>query len=342
MPLVGAWFAASVAVAADFTFVALGDMPYGLPEKVYGPFKVLIAEINRRSPVFAIHVGDTKSGWTPCADHRLLEQWDFMNSFASAVIYTPGDNEWTDCHRPQAGGFDPLDRLQFIRAHYFPTAWSLGRHPIRLERQADVMWGFESFVENGRFRYGDVWVVTAHVVGSNNNFQAHLDVRDQHTTQEFFARDKANRVWLADSFDKATSTNTEAVVVAIQADMFREGFDPEQETFARDSGFKGFGETLIMQAASFKRPVLLIFGDSHEFRIFHPFPRSADNLTAVEVYGGEHMHAVEITVAPDAAAAFTFRPVQNPALPEPPEAQREGCPNQAQHRGSILGVDLCW
>ncbi len=316
MALVGAWFVVSTAAAAaEFTFVALGDMPYGFPEQAYGTFKALIAEINRRSPVLTIHVGDTKSGWTPCSDQRLLDQREFMNRFASAVIYTPGDNEWNDCHRPQAGGFDPLDRLQFIRAHYFQTDESLGRHPIRIERQADVMRGFEQFVENSRFSRGDVWFMTAHVVGSNNNLNTKLDVRDSNAAQEFFARDQANQVWLADSFDKATATNAEAVVVAIHADMFEDGFDPEQETFSRASGFKGFGETLIIKAKSFRKPVLLLFGDSHEFRIFQPFPRSAGNLTAVEVYGGEDMHAVEITVDQDRAAVFTlFKPVWNPAL----------------------------
>ena len=333
MALVGVWFAvstttATAAAAADFTFVALGDMPYGPPEKEsYGTFKALIAEINRRFPVFTIHVGDTKSGWTPCSDQRLLDQRDFMNGFASAVIYTPGDNEWTDCHRPQAGGFDPLDRLQFIRAHYFQAAESLGRRPIRLERQADVMRGFEPFVENGRFSRGNVWFVTAHVVGPNNNFKDNPDVPDlkvrgRNADQEFFARDRANRAWLADSFDKAAAANAGAVVVAIHADMFKKRFDPEQETFAPSSGFKGFGETLIMRAGFFRKPVLLLFGDSHEFRVFRPFPRSAGNLTAVEVYGGEHMHAVEIAVDSHAAAVFTFKPVRNPSLPEPPEVQQ--------------------
>lgn len=298
------------ATAAEFTFVALGDMPYGPRGQAYPAFKALIAEINRRAPVFTIHIGDTKSGVDPCSNELLLEQRGFMNSFASALVYTPGDNEWTDCHRLLAGAYDPLDRLRFIRAHYFATAESLGGQPIRLERQADVMSGFELFVENSRFILGDVWFVTAHVVGSNNNFDA---VEGSDAAQEFFARDKANRTWLADSFDKAEDADAEAVVVAIHADMFGDGFDPDEETFAHASGFKAFGETLITKARSFGKPVLLLFGDSHVFRVFQPFPRSAGNLTAVEVYGAEHMHAVEIAVAPETAAVFSFKPVRNPA-----------------------------
>jgi len=302
------------ATAAEFTFVALGDMPYGPQEQAYPAFKALIEEINRRAPVFTFHLGDTKSGLDPCSDELLLEQRDFMNSFASALVYTPGDNEWTDCHRLLAGAYDPLERLAFIRRHYFPTDESLGGHPIRIERQADVLSGFESFVENSRFRHGSVWFVTAHVVGSNNNFDA---VEGSDATKEFVARDEADRVWLADSFDKAQAAGADAVVVVIHADMFGDGFDPERETFAHASGFKAFGETIITKARSFRKPVLLLFGDSHEFRIFHPFPRSAGNLTAVEVYGAEHIHAVEVTVDPDTEAVFTVNPVQNPSLPAP-------------------------
>lgn len=103
--LATAWLALLPGMAgAEFAIVALGDMPYGPPEKVHGAFAALIEEINRRSPLLTIHIGDTKSGVTPCSDQRLLEQRDFMNRFASALIYTPGDNEWTDCHRILAGG----------------------------------------------------------------------------------------------------------------------------------------------------------------------------------------------------------------------------------------------
>ena len=294
--------------------MALGDMPYGPQEQAYPAFKALIAEINRRAPVFTIHIGDTKSGLDPCSDELLLEQRDFMNSFASALVYTPGDNEWTDCHRLLAGAYDPLERLRFIRAHYFPTAQSLGRQPIHLERQADVLSGFEPFVENSRFNWRGVWFVTAHVVGSNNNFDA---IEGSDATAEFLVRDEANRVWLADSFDRAEVAGAEAVVVAIHADMFGSGFDPQGETFARTSGFKNFGETLVAKARSFRKPVLLLFGDSHVYRVFQPFPRSAGNLTAVEVYGAEHMHAVEITLRLDPTPVFTFSPLPNPVLPAP-------------------------
>ena len=36
------------------------------------------------------------------------------------MIYVPGDNEWTDCHRANNGGYDPLERLAFLRAMFYP------------------------------------------------------------------------------------------------------------------------------------------------------------------------------------------------------------------------------
>ena len=109
------------AASADkpFTFVALGDMPYGKPAKVYAPFRTLISQVNALKPSFTIHIGDIESGSTPCSDQMLRDQFDFMNSFENPLVYTPGDNEWTDCHRKKAGRFDPLERLAFVWKTFF-------------------------------------------------------------------------------------------------------------------------------------------------------------------------------------------------------------------------------
>ncbi|MGF1477404.1 MAG: hypothetical protein ACFB6S_17815 [Geminicoccaceae bacterium] len=86
--------------------------------------------MNEISPDFTVHIGDTKSGSTPCSDEELSNQLDFMNSFSTALVYTPGDNEWTDCYRERAGEFDPLERLAKIRELYFASNQSLGQKPI--------------------------------------------------------------------------------------------------------------------------------------------------------------------------------------------------------------------
>lgn len=296
------------AAAEPLRIFALGDMPYGEPAEVNPLFEALIAELNRREGDLAIHIGDTKSGGTPCSDEMLAQQHSYLDSFAAPLLYTPGDNEWTDCHRKAAGGFDPLERLDHIRGTYFAEpGMSFGQAPVAVQNQAA-----EGYPENARLVLNGIVVVTAHVVGSNNN----LEARDVKAAEEFFARDAANIAWLNAAFDAAA--DAPALILAIQADMFEFDFNEfGDETWLRHSGFKAFGEALKTRAAAFGRPVLLVYGDSHIFRVTRPFPQTAPNITALEVFGEADMHAVEIIADPDTPEVFGFRPVYNPALTAP-------------------------
>ncbi len=295
----------TAAIAEPFTFVALGDAPYGDPAEVYPPFETLIETINGTDPALVIHIGDTKSGGTACSDTMLSDQLDFLQDFTAPVLYTPGDNEWTDCHREAAGSFDPLDRLNYIRTTYFTEPEQAFGTGMAITSQADA-----GYPENVRVMLNDIMFVTTHVVGSNNNFE----IRDKAAVDEFFARDAANLEWLTESF--AAASDAEALVLAIHADMFEFDFGPwwDPESWLRHSGFASFGPALIEAAARFEKPVLLIYGDSHVFRQSRPFPEGAPNLMAVEVPGDENMHAVRISANTEAPGIFAMSLLKNPAL----------------------------
>ena len=49
-------------------------------------------------------------------------------------------------------------------------------------------------------------------------------------------------------------------------------------------------------ACNFGRPVLLIYGDSHNLRDHTSFRERASQLVALEVFGTDQMHAVEVLV----------------------------------------------
>jgi hypothetical protein len=299
---------------APFSFVALGDMPYGSPEEAYPPYEALIQAINAVSPDFSIHVGDIKAGSTPCTDEEFQNQLDFFNTFASALVYTPGDNEWTDCHREAAGAFVPTERLATLREMFFAKAETLGQKPFALERQSDLMTDYKMYVENTRFLHNGVLFVQVHIVGSNNNFE----IRDEAAVKEFLARDAANIAWLNDSFDKAEAENVAAVVVSMQADVFDSA--AYYADFPRHSGFlESVGNTLLPRAEAFGKPVLLIHGDSHIFKVDQPFTNADDtvihNLTRLEVFGETDFNAVRVTVDPEAAngSVFGFQPLYGSA-----------------------------
>jgi hypothetical protein len=296
---------ATSAFAEPFTIVTLGDTAYGKPEEVYPQYEALIATINAEKPELVIHVGDTKSGSTPCSDEVLDKQLSYLNSFAAPLLYSPGDNEWTDCHREKAGKFDPLERLNRIRTTYFaaPTK-SFGQTKLDVTSQAA-----EGYPENAMMIHKDVAFIVVHVPGSNNNFE----IRDPKAVAEFFTRDAADVKWINASF--ASAKDAKAIVIGMQANMFEFDWNAEKdETWLRHSGFLNIGNAIIENAAKFGKPVLLVYGDSHTYSSGRPFPTKAPNVISLQVPGEKQMDAVEVTIDTATTGVFSTSLIKNPAL----------------------------
>lgn len=289
-----------------FSFVALGDMPYNVPGD-YAKFDRLIAAVNAMKPAFTLHMGDIKSGGIPCSDEVLKRAYDQIQTFEGALVYTIGDNEWTDCHRDLAGRFDPRERLAKVRQMFFASPGkSLGKTPIDVETQSKAMPGFETFVENARFAKNGVQFMSVHVVGSNNGFEA----QDPDAASEFFPRDKANAAWIAAGFEKAKASDAKAVVVFMQAEFDQARFP--NGAMPRQSGFTRVLDAIEAGAKAFGKPVLVINGDEH-FIELTPLKNShgkpIPNVLRLMVYGDGDVHAVRVVVDPDSAGVFGFIPM---------------------------------
>jgi hypothetical protein len=304
--------AAFGAQAQPFSFVALGDLPYGQAAQGYAPYKALIASINQERPSFSIHIGDFKSGSTLCSNEESKVQLGHFGLFDSAVVYTPGDNEWTDCHRFNNGAHDPLERLQALRATFYKPGLSLGKQPLSVQNQSTTTPAFGKFIENQRWTHQGVLFATLHIVGSNNNFE----VRDPRAVAEFFEREQANIAWIREAFASARQSQAKAIVLAMQADVFEA--KSLWEDFPAHSGYRAtIGETLLPLVAQSKIPVLLIHGDSHVFRFDQPFmlnKKPLTKLTRLEVPGASDVRAVHVTVDTRQANPFAIRLLE-PAAP---------------------------
>lgn len=310
---IAALLAASPAVSAEsvggdtaFSFVALGDMPYNIPAD-YQKFDRLIAAVNRMKPAFTIHVGDIKAGSQPCSDEIFQKTLDQFQTFDGALVYTPGDNEWTDCHRRQSGGFDPRERLKRLRQMFYPDPGkSLGRTPMAVESQGQLMPEFSAYVENSRFEKNGVLFIGIHVVGSNNGFE----VIDPEAAKEFFDRDKANIAWLDAGFRRAQEIGAKAVVVFTQAEFDQARFP--NGSMPRQSGFTNVLDAIDRGATAFGKPVLVVNGDEH-FIELKPLKNSRGkpipNVLKLMVYGEDDVHAVRVIVDPDSAGVFGFVPL---------------------------------
>ena len=306
--LVGAVLAASFSAAAlakpqasgrPFDVALIGDIPYNALQEVQTAR--LFGELDREKLAFITHDGDIKSGSSACTNDVYQKEFRRFEASKNPLVYTPGDNEWTDCHRPPnptPEEADPLNRLAYLRGVFFPDGDSLGRKEIPLQRQND------DYPENARWQRGGVTFATLHVVGSNNNRPTTLPdgsvIGDE---DEYQARNAANLEWLADTFDEAEKDRSPAVMLVIQANPF-------EEDTAQPSGFSDFKAALEEEVTAFGKPVVLVHGDSHTFRIDKPVisEKRPLNFTRVETFGNPDVHWVRATVDPRDEEVFSFEP----------------------------------
>jgi hypothetical protein len=255
--------------AKPLTVAVIGDVPYGeAQEATVGD---LVAAVNDDPKVrVAVHLGDIKSGSTTCTDDRFEAVADVFATFEDPLVYTPGDNEWTDCHRPNNGSFDPLERLSAIRELFFPDPGAtLGRHPQRVDYQ-------RALVENVRWIESQVAFATLHVVGSDNGSAPWTGNTAPTAAQaaEVQARIDATVEWIDATFDAAEAGGLDGVVLMMQADTW----GPTPTT-----GQQAIVDRIVDRTAAFDGQVLLLQGDSHTYKADNP-PGLA-NFRRVVVHG---------------------------------------------------------
>ncbi len=298
-------------VAARFDFALIGDIPrIGDPalEPNLEPFLRLRDEINGTKGIrFVIHDGDYKTGGSECSDENMNRWYELCNSFSDPFVFIVGDNEWTDCHREKCGGYDPEERLEALREKFYSTPYALGirGNKLYLERQSNTAGNerFEVFSENFRWTYKSVMFVGLNVQGSNNNYPTG-GVGD---LEEFILRNEACNEFLRKSFSLATENSNSGIMIIIQASLPQF----ERNSNAPREGFEDFLETLIEETVAFKKPVVLVHGDSHYFRVDKPMydsnGRRIENFTRVETFGAPDVHWVHVMVNSRNPELFSFR-----------------------------------
>lgn len=288
-------------------FALWGDTPYSEAETTALPR--LIDEINAAGVDFSIMIGDIAGGGQ-CGDAVYAGAAATFDRFTSPLVYLPGDNEWTDCHR---SGADPLERLAYLRQAMFPTTASFGATPLELTQQRP------DYPEHGRWARQGVVFVSLNVPGSNNNHSppgrvaaAGRDPAARAAAEaEYQARDAAVRDWLGQAFATARTAGAPGLVVALQADP---GFEtPAPERAARGvDGYDRFLAALATEATAFAKPVVVVHGDSHRYRFDQPLVDPATgqrvaNVWRVETYGSPVTGWVRVTIDPAATGGAFVR-----------------------------------
>ena len=308
------------------TYAVIGDFPYGPQKRAELP--ALVDLINADPLVERVlHVGDIKAGSSSdCSDAYFADIREQFDRFDDPLVYTPGDNEWTDCHVQfkNNGLYTPTERLVAVRNVFFPNVGrTLGVRSARVFSQAELDPANAQYVENVMWRHGDVVFASLNITGSNNDTAPWGTPLPPNASSypsqaaEQATRAQATSAWIDRAF--ATAKDAKAVVLMFQAD-FWDGTLANRSTTI--NGYDAIVTQIGTLSAAFGKPVLLVMGDSHVFRVDRPFTPSsplfvlhpntpvAPNVVRLVVNGSSsRTEYVRLTIDPEAQDVFTFEEV---------------------------------
>jgi hypothetical protein len=284
------------------TIAVYGDAPYGTSPTDTAETDAtpgFIDSVNADPNVsLVLHVGDIHSGKQYCTEAYDRTIFGLWTRFKDPLIYTPGDNEWSDCHKVAEGGGsynsstgqidyvldalgnpvdyaggDPLANLALVRSIFFPRpGHAIGGGHKRVLSQAELPnWLHPSdakFVENVLWVQSRVVFVTINLPGGSNNDNDvwyGAPAQSVAQVQEIADRTGADLRWLDTSFTLAKVIRAKAVVIQTQADMW----DPEKGA-AHQAAYEPFVQSIAAHTANLGRPVLMLNGDSHVYLSDNP------------------------------------------------------------------------
>jgi len=311
------------------TIAVYGDSPYGTTPTDDSQFKAtpgFIDAINADPSVsLVLHVGDIHSGKQFCTEAYDRSVFALWSAFRAPLVYTPGDNEWADCHKKGEGGGaynkltgnidyvldgsgnpidyaygNPVDNLQLIRSIFFanPGYAIADRKLVLSQAQAyDAAHPSDGkYVENVMWEQSKVLFVTLNIPGGSNNdsdvwYGAPTMTAQQ--SQEITERTGADLRWLDAAFQRATTDGATGVVIQSQADMW----DLDGKPASHIANYKVFIDKVATLSAAFGKPVLMFNGDSHVYRSDNPLVPGSLCRTEASVPG-----APDVACAEDAYA----------------------------------------
>jgi hypothetical protein len=298
----------------SYTFAVIGDIPYGAAQ--IAAFPKVVQQINADPSVRLVsHLGDIKDGSSLCTDEYFAQVKTQFDKFSDPLVYTVGDNEWTDCHRVNNGSYNPLERLAKIRSVFFPQPGrTLGEHPAKVTSQAA-----QGFPEDVQFSRANVAFAALHIVGSNNSLAPWTGKTGPtpEQTAEVLGRTAAVIQSIRQTFEQARQERNKAVVLLTQADMF----DPTvaAPTFADYFAFQPIVQAIAQESASFRGPVYLFNGDSHVYNSDQPLSagskwlalygvsKPVTNLSRITVDGSTGVNDyLRVTIDPRTPAVLSW------------------------------------
>ncbi len=301
---------------APLTLAVFGDAPYGVSPTDTSQFvatPAFVDAINADADVsLVLHLGDIHSGKQYCTEAYDRSVYDLWTAFNKPLVYTPGDNEWADCHKAKQGGGsyvastdsikyvtdangvnidyaagNPAANLELVRSIFFAEPGrTLGR-PMRVTSQAEVA-GHEhrhedeehgvntdaKFVENVMWSQQGVLFATVNIPGGSNNG---ADVwYGAPTMSNAQAQEVATRTGAALRWIEAAFEQAkQSHAQAILLGVQADMWDFDGNVASHVANYKPYVARIAELTKAYGKPVLLLNGDSHTYRSDNPLVAGA-------------------------------------------------------------------
>jgi hypothetical protein len=244
--------------AAPYSFAVVSSV-IDVPADEPAAQRLFEAIARERSVAFVVYAGDIKGAKEACRDSLYAQRGAILSATRVPLVFIPGNHDWVTCGTAAGGGYDPVERLDFLRQTLLADTALPDPGALPITRESEVA-RFRPYRENARWIRDDVVYVALNAPAPNNHF-----LTAGGRNGEFEDRVIANGFWLDHAAEFAKRREARAMAVIFEGDPQFDRYE-RAERFAwlrfnrpraRD-GFRELKRALVKAAATFRGPILVM------------------------------------------------------------------------------------
>ncbi|KWF23812.1 hypothetical protein [Burkholderia pseudomultivorans] len=324
----GALAAPAARTAAPYSFAVVSGV-ISVPADEAAAQRMLEAIARERNLAFIVYAGDLKGAKEACRDSVYTQRGAILDAARVPLVFIPGHDDWVTCGTPAGGGYDPVERLDFLRQTLFADSALPDPGALQITRESEVA-RFRPYRENARWMRDGIVYVALNAPAPNNHF-----LTAGGRNGEFEDRIIANGFWIDHAAEYAKRRDARAMVVIFEGDPQFDRYERAEHfawlRFNRPRGRDGFRElkrTLVKAATTFRGPILVMHASAESlasgFLIDRPLHADngelVGNVTRVAIGPRQPANQwVKVSVSPARQTLFSVSLQNVPKnLPVPP------------------------
>lgn len=153
---------------APYSFAVVSGV-LGSPADEPAAQRMLEAMARERNLAFVVYAGNLKGTKETCRDVLYTQRGALLDSARVPLVFVPGHDDWVTCNTAAGGGYDPVERLDYLRQTLLADAALPDPGALQITRESEVA-RFRPYRENARWVRDDIVFVALNAPAPNNHF----------------------------------------------------------------------------------------------------------------------------------------------------------------------------